>query len=199
VHHRRVLQIRGRRRTAHPLPGSQRWEHATRLLHDDSIEPADRAAGCLVLLYGQNVTRITALTISQVTRHDGDVHIRLGKHDTPVPPALGTILDTLITDGKPYTGTGTPPTGKWLFPGLLPGQPITAERLSARLNDIGIPVRAARRAALTGLAAQVPAAVLADALGINPATAVNWAHDAGSNWNRYAAELARSRNHERGE
>jgi len=187
------------RHTGPPISGSQRWEYATRLLRDDTIEPAGRAAGCLVLLYGQNVTRIAALTVSQVTRHDGSVHIRLGKHDIPVPPALGMILNTLITDGKPYTGTGTPATGKWLFPGLLPGQPITAERLSARLNDIGIPVRAARRAALTGLAAQVPAAVLADALGINPTTAVNWAHDAGSNWNRYAAELARNRHHEPGE
>lgn len=189
-----------RQRHAGPaISDSQRWEHATRLLRDDAIEPADRAAGCLVLLYGQNVTRIAALTVSQVTRRAGSVHIRLGKHDTPVPPALGTILGTLITDGKPHTGTGTPATGKWLFPGLLPGQPITAGRLSARLNDIGIPVRAARRAALTGLAAQVPAAVLADALGINPTTAVNWAHHAGSNWNRYAAELARNRHHERGE
>ena len=181
------------------ISDSQRWEHATRLLRDDTIEPADRAAGCLVLLYGQNVTRIAALTASQVTRHNDEVHIRLGKHDIPVPPALGTILDTLITHGKPYTGTGTPEHGKWLFPGLLPGQPITPERLSARLNDIGIPVRAARRAALTGLAAQVPAAVLADALGIHPTTAVTWTHDAGSDWNRYAAELARNRNHERRE
>jgi hypothetical protein len=196
----RAAQHPSRQRHAGPaISDSRRWEHATRLLRDDSIEPADRAAGCLVLLYGQNVTRIAALPTSHVTRHDGDVRIRLGKHDIPVPPALGTILDTLITHGKPYTGTGTPATGKWLFPGLLPGQPITAERLSARLNAIGIPVRAARRAALTGLAAQVPAAVLADALGINPTTAVNWAHDAGSNWNRYAAELARNRHHERGE
>jgi hypothetical protein len=198
--HCQAFAFPARQRHAGPaISDSQRWEHAARLLRDDTAEPADRAAGCLVLLYGQNVTRIAALTVSQVTRHDGDVHIRLGKHDIPVPPALGTILDTLITDGKPYTGTGTPPAGKWLFPGLLPGQPITPARLSARLNAIGIPVRAARRAALTGLAAQVPAAVLADALGINPATAVNWAHDAGSNWNRYAAELAKNRNHERGE
>ena len=153
----------------------------------------------MVLLYGQNVTRIAALTVSQVTRHEDDVHIRLGKHDIPVPPALGTILLTLITDGKPYTGTGSPATGKWLFPGLLPGQPITPARLSARLNAIGIPVRAARRAALTDLAAQVPAAVLADALGIHPTTAVHWTRDAGSDWNRYAAELARTRNHKRGE
>ena len=187
------------RRTGTAISDSERWEQATRLLRDGTIEPADRAAGCLVLLYGQNVTRIAALTVSQVTRHEDDVHIRLGKHDIPVPPALGTILLTLITDGKPYTGTGSPATGKWLFPGLLPGQPITPARLSARLNAIGIPVRAARRAALTDLAAQVPAAVLADALGIHPTTAVHWTRDAGSDWNRYAAELARTRNHKRGE
>jgi hypothetical protein len=186
------------RRTGTAISDSQRWEHITRLLRDDAIEPADRAAGCLVLLYGQNVTRIAALTVSQVTCHD-DVHIRLGKHDIPVPPALGTILLTLIADGKPYTGTGSPAPGKWLFPGLLPGQPITPARLSARLNAIGIPVRPARRAALTDLAAQVPAAVLADALGIHPTTAAHWTGDAGSDWNRYAAELARTRNHKRGE
>jgi hypothetical protein len=172
------------------ISDSQRWEHATRLLRDGTIEPADRAAGCLVLLYGQNVTRIAALTVSHVTHHNGDARIRLGKHDIPVPPALGTILDTLITDGKHHTGTGTPAHGKWLF---------TAERLSARLNTIGIPVRPARRAALSSLAAQVPAAVLADALGIHPTTAANWTHDAGADWNRYAAELARTRNHEQGE
>jgi hypothetical protein len=187
------------RRTGTAITDSQRWELATRLLRDGTIEPADRAAGCLVLLYGQNVTRIAALTTSQVTRHDDGVHIQLGKHDIPVPPALGTLLTALVTNGKPYTGTGSPAAGTWLFPGLLPGQPITAARLSARLNAIGITVRAARRAALTDLAAQVPAAVLADALGIHPTTAVHWTHDAGSNWNRYAAELARIRNHKRGE
>jgi hypothetical protein len=187
------------RRTGTAISDSQRWEQAARLLRDATIEPADRAAGCLVLLHGQNVTRIAALTVSQVTRHGDDVHIRLGKHDIPVPPALGTILLTLIADGKPNTGTGSPAPGKWLFPGLLPGQPITPARLSARLNAIGIPVRAARRAALTDLAAQVPAAVLADALGIHPTTAVHWTRDAGSDWNRYAAELARTRNHKRRE
>ena len=126
-------------------------------------------------------------------------HIRLGKHDIPVPPPLGDLLLTLITDGKPYTGIGTPAERKWLFPGLLPGQPITPARLAERLRALGIPVRAGRRAALTDLAAQVPAAVLADVLGLHPTTAVNWTHDAGSDWNRYAAELARDRNHQPGE
>ena len=58
---------------------------------------------------------------------------------------------------------------------------------------------AGRRAALTDLAAQLPAAVLADLLHLSPGAAVHWMHDAGADWTRYAAELARDRNHQPGE
>ena len=168
----------------------------TRLLHDDSIQVTDRAAGCLVLLFGQNMTRIAALTTSQVTRRGDGIYIQLGQHEIPVPGTLGSLLLTLIADGKPNTGTGSPAVSQWLFPGLLPGQPITPARLAGRLRALGIPVQAGRRAALTGLAAQLPAAVLADALGLQPGTAVRWMHDAGADWNHYAADLARTRNHQ---
>ena len=144
------------------------------------------------------MTHVAALQTSQVSSRDDGVHIRLGRHDIPVPATLGALLLTLITDGKPHTGTGSPGTTKWLFPGLLPGQPITPARLADRLRALGIPVQAGRRAALTGLAAQLPAAVLADALGLSPGTAVRWAHDAGADWTRYAADLARARNHQLG-
>ena len=46
---------------------------------------------------------------------------------------------------------------------------------------------------MTDLAAQLPAAVLADLLNITPDTAVRWMHQAGADWNRYAAEIARTR------
>jgi hypothetical protein len=49
---------------------------------------------------------------------------------------------------------------------------------------------------LTHLAAQLPAAVIADLLGIHPTTAVNWVHDAGGDWNRYAAQLTRDASHQ---
>ena len=70
-----------------------------------------------------------------------------------------------------------------------PGPPITPARLAGRLRALGIPVQAARRAALTGLATQLPAAVLADILGLQPGTAVRWMRDAGADRNRYAADL----------
>jgi hypothetical protein len=198
--HCQALDIpRPPRRTGTAIGASHRWDLASRLLHDDSIEVTDRVAGCLVLLFGQTTSRIAALTTSQVTRHRDGVTIQLGQHDVPVPELLGNLLLTLITDGKPYTGIGTPASSKWLFPGLLPGQPITAKRLAERLRALSIPVQAGRRAALIDLAAQIPAAVLADLLGLHPTTAVKWMHQAGADWTRYAAELARDRNHQPGE
>lgn len=40
----------------------QRWTQAARLLHDNTLDPTDRAAGCLLLLYGQQLSRIAAMT-----------------------------------------------------------------------------------------------------------------------------------------
>jgi len=83
-----------------------------------------------------------------------------------------------------------------LFPGHLPGRPLTPARLGERLRTLGIYAQPGRRAALTGLAAQLPAAVLADLLHLHPTTAVRWMHDAGGDWNRYAAQLIHTNDHQ---
>src|SRR5262249_3261670 len=88
-------------------------------------------------------------------------------------------------------GAGPPPATTWLFPGHLPGRPITPARLGERLRAMGIYAQTGRRAALLDLAAQLPAAVLADLLGLHETTAAKWMHQAGGDWSRYAAELAR--------
>ena len=177
----------------------QRWALATRLLHDDTLDLTDRAAGCLLLLYGQQLSRIAAMTTSQVTSRDGTTFVRFGQHGAPIPRPLGVILTQLTHTGRTHAGTGSPATTPWLFPGGLPGRPITAARLGQRLRALGIYAMAGRRAALTDLATQLPAAVLADLLHLAPGTAVHWMHEAGADWNRYAADLARNRNHQPGE
>jgi hypothetical protein len=174
----------------------QRWALATWLLHDDTLDLTDRAAGSLLLLYGQQLSRIATMTTSQVTSHGDTVFIRFGDHDVPVPEPLGVILTELIRTGRSHTGTGSPPTTPWLFPGGLPGQPITPGRLGGRLRALGVYAMAGRRAALTDLAAQLPAAILADLLHLAPTTAVRWMHQAGGDWSGYAAELARTRHHQ---
>jgi hypothetical protein len=38
--------------------------------------------------------------------------------------------------------------------------------------------------------------VLAELLNLHPTTAVNWMRQAGGDWTRYAAQIARTRNHQ---
>jgi len=53
-----------------------------------------------------------------------------------------------------------------------------------------------RRSALTHLASRLPAAVLADLLGVHPTTAVGWVRTAGGDWTSYAAQLIRDHDRE---
>jgi hypothetical protein len=55
-----------------------------------------------------------------------------------------------------------PNTPRWLFPGRVPGQPIDGHSLTNLLNRHGISARPARNGALSALAADLPAAILAD-------------------------------------
>ena len=136
------------------------------------------------------------MTTSQITTRDGAVHVRFSDNDVPVPEPLGIVLTDLVRTGRSHTGTGSPAVTPWLFPGGLPGQPITTSRLGGRLRALGIYATTGRRATLLDLAAQLPAAVLADLLGLAPGTAVRWMRQAGGDWSSYAAELARTRHHQ---
>jgi hypothetical protein len=194
---------------AHPLlvptlgsnPGQstskdQRWALIAKLLHDDTIDLTDRVAGCLLLLYGQQLSRIAAITTNQVITTAGQVFLRLGQDDVLIPEPLADLLQTLTLEGRRYLGVGSPTTSRWLFPGMLPGRPLTPSRLGERLRKLGLRAQPARRATLTDLAAQLPAAVMADLLNLAPTTAVNWVRDAGGDWSRYAAQLAQDPSHQ---
>jgi len=174
----------------------ERWAQIARLLHDGTIELTDRVAGALLLLYGQHLARIVAITHDQIKTQGPQVFLRLGTDDLHIPEPLAELIQALARDGRNYTGVGTPSTTRWLFPGLQPGRPLTAARLGDRLRKLGIRAQPGRRAALTHLAAQLPAAVIADLLGIHPTTAVHWVHDAGGDWNRYAAQLTQDASHQ---
>jgi hypothetical protein len=170
-----------------------RWEIVDRLLHDDHLAVSDRVVGCLVLLYAQQLTRVVALTVDQViVNHDG-VYLTLGPNQTIIPEPLGALLIDLATNGRPHTGVGTAAHSPWLFPGLHPGRPLHPSSLGLRLRQLAIPTMPGRRAALMHLASQLPAAVLAEMLHLQPSTAVHWVAAAGGDWNNYAAQIARNR------
>jgi hypothetical protein len=177
------------------LDAEDRWAIARRLLHDDQLDLIDRVAGSFVLLYAQPLSRIAVMTHDQVTLHDdGALSVSFATHDVELPEPLAALVATLATGARHgHVGIGAPETTRWLFPGHLPGRPITPARLGTRLAVFGIDARAARRAALLQLAAELPAPVLAGSLGITTATAVDWVKAAGGDWANYAAEITRTR------
>ena len=168
-----------------------RWDIVDRLLHDDRVALTDRVAGCLVLLYAQQLTRIVALTVDQVITADDGMYLSLGASRAIIPEPLGGLLVELAANARSHTGVGSPAPSRWLFPGLHPGRPLHPSGLGQRLRRLGIPTMAGRRAALMHLASQLPAAVLAEILHIHPTTAVHWVAAAGGNWSTYAAQIAR--------
>jgi hypothetical protein len=62
--------------------------------------------------------------------------------------------------------------------------------MTQKLGCHGITVRAARNGALAALAADLPAAILADLLGLHVNTAVRWVTYARRDWTDYLADRA---------
>ena len=188
----RALDVPGfQKRIGATMDENTRWAIVHQLLHDDAIEIGDRVAGCLVLLYGQQVSRISALSWDKVTITDKQVNLEIGTASISVPEPLAGLFVRLSSQPRPYNGVATPRDTNWLFPGLTGGRPVNASVLGARLRRIGIQTTSGRRAALMHLAGQLPAAVLADLLGIHATTAVHWVREAGGDWSNYAAQLSR--------
>jgi hypothetical protein len=78
------------------------------------------------------------------------------------------------------------PASRWLFPGRRAGQPFRPDYLSALLNEIGVPVAAARGAAIRQQLLELPAPVVADALGYHDKTTTRLLNETGRTWSRYA-------------
>ena len=106
----------------------------------------------------------------------GDTYLVLRDQPVLLPPPLAALTIELAArsthEQSTTAGTGNRP---WLFPGARPGSHFYAGRLSTSLNkNVGIFVRPARGAALSALAADLPAPVLAHLLGLSIATTTRW-------------------------
>ena len=180
------------------LDDDQRWQLLQRCLTDTALPVGVRAAGSLVLLFGFQLQRIRHLTVGHVTEKDGNTYLTAGRRPVLLPPRLGAILGQLAAQPPPRLMIPSgPETPRWLFPGRIPGQPLDLHSLNDQLNRYGIGARPARNGALAALACDLPAAVLADFLGIHVNTAVRWVAYARQDWAAYLAardaDLASSR------
>ena len=172
-------------RQREPITQHQRLDLLRRLALDDTIRLSTRVIGFLVLLYAQPLSRIRTLTLDDITiESSGEVHIGLGSPPSPVPQPFADVL-LHLSQHRDHPNTATNAQQRWLFPGRNAGQPIHCIALRKKLASIGIP-RSTRVAALRQLVLQVPAAVVATALGFHYKTTERQNRSASGVWNRYA-------------
>ncbi|MFB6783573.1 hypothetical protein ACFCX0_41290 [Streptomyces sp. NPDC056352] len=185
-HCRRSLSIpamKVSRRTA--LSEDERLDALGRLLTDTEILMRLRVAGVIVLLYAQPVSCIVRLTVDDVIRDGDTVLLRLEEPASPVPAPVAALLLEHIANRDNMTAA-TNPASRWVFPGRRAGQPARPDHLSALLNEIGVPSAAARGAAIRQQLLELPAPVVADALGHQAKTTTRLRNEAGGTWSRYA-------------
>jgi integrase len=173
-------------RHAAPLPDHERVSHLGRVLTAHDLPLRIRVAAAIVLLYAQPLSRIVRLTLGDVTRDGGQVLLRLGEPPTPVP---GPVADLLLSwiGNRDNMNTATNRNSPWLFPGRRAGQPMNPDALAALVNDVGIPTTAGRASAIRQHVLEMPAPVVADALGYHQVTTAKLAAQAGGTWSRYAS------------
>lgn len=177
----------GKART--PVEADHRWKMTKHLLHQDDLESSDRLAGLLILLYGQRVSSISKLTTSDLCHADGKYTLNLGTTPLELPTPLDQIAQQTVEQRQHHIKLGRAnDDSAWIFPGGLPGTPLSAPHLAARLKAIGISPRPSRNAALIDLAARMPAVILSKLLGVHISTATKWSEIGAQSYGNYAAQ-----------
>ncbi|MEV0292147.1 hypothetical protein [Nocardia sp. NPDC050710] len=167
-----------------PMPPEERIELLGHILTASDQPLRSRAAAAIVLLYAQPLTRVVRLTIDDVI-HDGDlVLLRLGEPASPVPEPVAEILLAWI-DSRTNMNTATNRDSRWLFPGRRAGQPMHPETLGRLLKALGVLNVPGRTSAMRQHVQQMPAPVVADALGYHHVTTTKLAAEAAVVWSRY--------------
>jgi hypothetical protein len=169
-----------------PADAEERWQIAQRLVRDDTLDPVDRIAGALVVLYAQPLARIVALTTDDVIVTDSGVHLKLGTDALELPEPFATLIQQLPYRRRASTADQLPT--RWLFAGGHADKPLTVSSLGTRLRAIGIQPRRLRLAAAEQLAREIPPAMLAGVLGLRIASINRHTTDAKGQWANYAAD-----------
>lgn len=185
----RLVIPSGRRHVAPATSPEHRTELLARLLSDDRIALSDRVVGCLVVLLAQPITRVCALRISDIKNRDGEIRLGLGDAPVVLPEAVGALLAAHVRH-RPHMLSAANVDSPWLFPGNSANQHIRSNAMSTRMAKLGI-TKDDRKAALQQLLRDVPAPVVAKALGLHPNTTAQKATELGTDWAAYAALRAR--------
>jgi hypothetical protein len=165
----------------------ERWQHINCCLGDDTLPLEVRLAGTLILLFGIPASRIRQLTPGHVSHHGDRTYLHIGDAPLLLPPRVADLLNRVVRSPRPRSRLNRDSQQRWLFPGLVPGQPITPKAFSSNLTRHGIQTRPGHGAALIALAGELPVPVLADLLGVHIHTAQKWAAHVQRDWATYLA------------
>lgn len=122
-----------------------------------------RGSAILILVFGQQIEDVVALTWEDVSVTDDLVTITLGGFAIELREPLDAPWRSLAANpGNNLTAAH--PNSPWVFRGYSPGQHIHAMSLRDRLRSRLVSTRAARLGTLHELTKLAPAAIIAEAL-----------------------------------
>ncbi|MGF2950698.1 hypothetical protein [Microbacterium alcoholitolerans] len=159
------------------------WSAIDLLVEGDDIEREVRIVGLFTLLYAQPLERSVSLTRDRVSVSDQHVSVRFGSTPIELESGVGELVRLHLT-APPRRGYAVGDS-EWVFEGMSPGAHLTAAYIRFRLRELGINARVSRETRMNLLAMRMPAAVMADVVGVVGATADRRKERAGGVWSQY--------------
>ena len=161
------------------------------VVHSDDAPPRERAAAILVLVFGQQMKDVAALTWDRVVINEKLVSITLGSFAIDLPTPLDEPWRQLQANPT-NSNTAAHPNSKWVFPGYTPGQHLSVNHFRHWMKQF-FSVRAARLGTLQEISKMEASVIIADALGYSPAAIERHAVQASANYARYIGEIREHR------
>jgi integrase len=152
----------------------------------------DRAAAILVLVFGQQIERVVALTWDDVQVSEELVSVTLGSFAIALTAPLDAPWRELAANPC-HDKTAAHPNSSWVFRGFSPGEDIHAMSLRDRLRRRVFGAREARLGTLHELTKLAPVAIVAEALGYSAKTIESHATASGADYARYVGALVDDR------
>jgi len=153
-------------------------------VHSTDLPVRHRAIAILLLVFGQPLERLLALTWDDVTITDDLVTVRLGgTADIELQPPIDEPFRRLAAEPQNHQ-TAAHPNNNWVFPGYSPGRHLEPGYVADRLRA-AFGARAARLGALHELTKLAPTAIIAEVLGYSPATIELHARGSAANYASY--------------
>ena len=175
---------RSQARPTPSIPEDTIWRKVDKLLDDESIPPASRIIGLLVLVFAQRISDCVRLRRSDVSEDETALRITFGRTPLALPAPIAELLHHYVIEleaERPFVSGGP----DWLFPGTTPHRHVSEGIIRIHLAAHQIQARKAQNARIDQLVQTVPASVVADTLGVNIGTAIRAAARTNSKWGGY--------------